>query len=482
MPPPNLTDATAITITSLPYSVTTDPENNTNELWYKYTALAGDTPAIGAHVYGVGGVYKPQIAVSEGPLASYVDHPDGFGYYATQKAILVPVTAATDYWFRVSGGSGSTYAAGQTFTLRVYNAPSESTPSGSIIVPDDSAGFPASVIDPATGEVLSYLTLPAGEFGDSLPTGEILVDDVQNANDLKLFDNTGTAITTLSGLASGTTRIRSNADDLFYTSNGTTLRTIDADGNIGGTTWTLAATPVALAPSRHNTIAYYASSGTGAAVRRFDLVGNVAMSDLVAGVASYFIDSDMFVLADGTILVHYFKTSGGVDHFLRRYNTDGSTAQTYNFGTTVINHLAWSDDDAYIWVWIQASGQGTFKEMALSDGTFRQNWTKYDFVTGVSEEPATATPVEFSHSFSCPFFLLRAGWATPAVTDPSEPCCPCDCPSPRGFGGSFSTAPIESHTGSILPPVISTDWTPQCTGGGDVPTAADPTDPESWVS
>lgn len=81
----------------------------------------------------------------------------------------------------------------------------------------------------------------------------------------------------------------------------------------------------------------------------------------------------------------------------------------------------------------------------------------------------------------------RAGTAPRPPVDASEPCCPCDCPpspgSPGGAGpsGSPSSSPLPTHTGAILPPIDLSSWTPQCTGGGDVPSAADPTDSESWV-
>lgn len=71
---------------------------------------------------------------------------------------------------------------------------------------------------------------------------------------------------------------------------------------------------------------------------------------------------------------------------------------------------------------------------------------------------------------------------TPATTLPDQPdlpntppCCHSDC-----CGGDTPGGQPPGHPGPRLPPVAP-DWTPDCTGGGSVPTAADVTDAESWV-
>jgi hypothetical protein len=70
------------------------------------------------------------------------------------------------------------------------------------------------------------------------------------------------------------------------------------------------------------------------------------------------------------------------------------------------------------------------------------------------------------------------------LSEPSVPCCEesCDCDDETPAGVASSTQPLPSATGPILAAVDSLAWTPMCAGGGTVPTAADATDAESWVS
>jgi hypothetical protein len=407
MPLPNLTIGTAEVITSLPFEVTLDPEDEP-ELWYAYDAVADDEPAIGL-MPKANGTFFPLLSVWLGPPGSEVEHPAGFGFYSDRRTIMVPVEGGTRYYFKIEPAGASTYNPGETFTLRVYQSPSEAWVIGDIFVPDDTDGFPGIILDPDDGTVKRHVLFPFTERADVLPNGVILAQN-EGTTDLTLYSATLEALATLSGFSGGSgVDIRTNGVDKFYASAGSLVRTVDDTGAIGGDSWTITTTsPVAIAPDRTDGILYYAHSGVSQAVRRWDLVNDVAMSDLVAAVTNYFIGEDMFVMADGTILVRYQKTSGGVDHFIRRYNPDGTTAQTYAFGTTVVNRMAWAIEDDSIWVWTQAAGTGTFKRMLLSDGSFPQSFTQYDFVGGVSEEAPTAFPQRFGHSFSCPFFILRA--------------------------------------------------------------------------
>jgi hypothetical protein len=225
---------------------------------------------------------------------------------------------------------------------------------------------------------------------------------------------------------------------------------------------------------------------------------------LVSGIAGYNAH-DILVLADDTILVTY-HTSSPDDVFVKRYNASGTTLNTYSFPTAIMDptgppRLAYALEADHFWIWIHNQtddlyGISHFKKVRVSDGVIVVDRRQANFETGLYDGDETTDPVaRFGISTSCPFFLTRD--VPIAVTDESLPCCEsapapgaakgCPCPpavsasNPTG-NTSPSAKPIETSTGGILPPVSAGAWTPLCAGGGTVPTAADATDAESWVS
>jgi hypothetical protein len=152
-------------------------------------------------------------------------------------------------------------------------------------------------------------------------------------------------------------------------------------------------------------------------VQRWDLINNVALSDLAAGVAGATGFNDVLVLNDGTILTGYAKPG---DAFVRRYSTAGAVLNTYDFGNSVgdsPNRLAYAlDDPASFWVWLHLpSGGGTsrFQNVRVSDGAILTTFDVVPFELGVYVGAPTATPTRFGSSQSCPFLVMRP--AAPTV-------------------------------------------------------------------
>jgi len=216
------------------------------------------------------------------------------------------------------------------------------------------------------------------------------------------------------------------------------------------------------------TIIYYTSAGRE--VKRFDIDGNVMMSDLVSLSAESgsrpglrgirVIPSGSF---QGQILV-----ADGIN-VKRLSSSSGSVLMTYTPST--------APEDLDKVFLADSSGTDFWVSDQLTATLFR-----FNLASGTEEE---IVALDLPTGQLCGFTVSGVSSAVqitePEVHDPSEECCPCDCPTPVGPKGSPTTAPLPSHTGQILPPVDVTDWTPQCAGGGDVPSAADATDPESWV-
>src|SRR5213076_3387702 len=172
------------------------------------------------------------------------------------------------------------------------------------------------------GMVLRFVSpFPAGESGDIIAagphTGRILVYD-KSTGDLVLYDPQLAVLVDLpykTDLSSNTFSIRTNrAITNFYVSdpkdtghsNKQTVTTVSSAGAFGPTTWVLTNQGVTrdcgMAPSLDETILYVVNSASAnaAAVNRWDLVNNVALTDLVAGIANYS-TYEMLVLADGTL-------------------------------------------------------------------------------------------------------------------------------------------------------------------------------------
>jgi hypothetical protein len=501
--PPNTSDTTAATITSIPASITLDVQDapgTTHDVWYKYTAASGLLAISLVPWADPSSNYKPAISVYTGTPGSLS------AYHAltnAKKTLQIPVTGGTTYYFKITAGSGSSDPLGSSLTFQVRAGPTSAAPIGSILIPDDTDGFPGAVISATTGEVLHFVNINASERGDSIPGGISAITDFAQTSVVVMDGSFATLATVAMG---GTVHsVRSNGVDKFYASKTTTLKSISAAGAVL-TTWTLAASGLVIAPDLGETVLYFGASGsTNQPVKRHDLGTDTAMADLVAGVASYAFGNDMIVMADGSLLVVYKNT--GVDYFVRRYSTAGATLNTYSFGTSRIGRIARANDATSFWVWLdQVTSSGRtisqFKHINLADGATIATLESVQFEAGVgpnlSAYSSLGTVDRFGSSESCPFFLITeaipatATASTDPVIDPSAPCCPCTCP-PAAGGGSGTGTPSPSGggtpdtvpagtTGEVLAPVDPTAITLSCVGGGTVPSASDLTDAEDWAA
>jgi hypothetical protein len=425
--PTNISFATAIDLgTTLPAnaSQTVDFAGTTYTVYYSYTAQSGDPPVLGLFAFGDLAVYKPSTDIYIGPAGS----PTLLFLGGQNKPSQFLVTAGTQYFFKVNTNGGNPTPANLTLNLqRFANA---SYPTGSIGVSDDTDGFPIAVLSSTTALPLFFTPLNAAGEASAITTTGILMLNTENgspSDQVKLFNSTLQLITTLTPFAGKIVRgIATDMTTRFYV-NGFGIGTVNAYDTSGNFVhaWTLPDLDnVSQAVTHGNTILYSANVGVASAIRRYDLVNSVGLTDLVAGVATYKIGkSSLLVLADGTIIAAYYGGGSTTNVSVRAYSAAGALLHTYAMGESNADvRLAMAiDDPVSFWLWTKdltapggtSTGFSTFRNIRVSDGALLSSLNSAEYEHGVYVPAATATPVRFGHSESCPFWITRVGPSTP---------------------------------------------------------------------
>lgn len=497
-----LTACTAVEIDTLPDVLTESAPASPGYLWFKRTAGVGET-SIGLYATATGG-YNPAITVWTGPTCSSLTQvlPSSFfGSFSPPAPIVVPMTPGHTYYFRVEDFDVTGTPA--TVTLDVVGQPDEVIPAGSLIVNDDTEGHGAVVISQDGDEVLRYLyPFPAGEGGDVLPTGEMLLDQTDSSVNeiLKLYDHNFDLIADVTSPSATVQNhvIRRYGTSLtqFIVGNAAAVFLVDNAGVVG-TQWTFPSSAFSLGANPDGTIAYFVNNATAnQAVKRQSLAGaGSPLSNLAAGVANYNTPFDgLMVLSDGTILVAYVKPTVTRDSYIIRYSEAGAVLNTYNFANTYgpVNRIARTlDDPDTFWVWRRYNSGGVeysrFTLVDVATGAHLTDFTQAQFNQGVG--PNTGSPLaRYGHSFSCPFFALMVApggspeeggiigplvWMefrrsaqtaeaeepptedtptppSPSPTPPPSPPIPPGSPEPPDVGGTYGPVPEAAPGGSYV--------------------------------
>jgi hypothetical protein len=410
-----------------------------------------------------------------------------------------PLKPLTTYYFqfgvtRVPDDAGIL----RTVQIDFINPSFTVAPSGSVLITSDQDGYPAVVFDPVTGTKLQVRNAPATEFADGINgTGELAfgVDETHN-NGVVVFDHDMGSIGSVTLPANNHLwAIRSDRSGTFYylyqsfATNHFFIGTISKAGVVGGTTWDLGTNvaPQMFAVKRDGTIAYFGKSG--GVVGRFDLIGNVAMSNLAGAIPNYALQSgDGFVFSDDTIFVGYVKASSPVNAQVIRYDPAGTVHQTYALplktsGSAMLNHFAIHPDDASFVVW-QKPNTSSFVRIRISDGSTLS--TSPDMETDVQN-----SGVPFPLSGSCPIVVLPLAMAPPtAPPTPTAPLAP-----PHSVPITFVPTPVPNAPQAPCDPQAQVSgggrgqfgcnpggvgWVSSYTGPyGSVPQHADPVDGET---
>ena len=457
--PPNTTalTATAITLPAHWSQDASDGAGTTYDLWFTFTAPAGAV-VIGAWGFSsVAAAYQPTIVPYVGPASSPTQI---LGINAINVPIQFPVTPGSTYLIQLQHNTNTPPA---TMTLDVLVAPTTVGTTGDILVPDETAdGFPLPVLS-GTADYTVKQFLPGlveGQQGDLMtPSGDILMYDSFVGLNFVLYDPTITPIATIASMNGGTGLVRGNRTlNAFYIANigthipavGVQARSVSMTGatgpvhSISGTTIGM----TALCPNNAGTILYWAgfSGSLSSQIKRWDLVNDVALSDLVGAVASN-VAGDILVMTDGTLLVMYY-TQTFSSAFVRHYDATGTTLNTYTLTTTAVTapRLAYAlDDPNSFWAWTHAT-VGTdpvsrFLNIRVSDGAILTTRNQMEYEAGAYTGAVTATPrARFGNAQSCPFFILPAAPIPPPTPGPAA------CPIGLGVGASGTSVCVVPWT------------------------------------
>lgn len=433
----NTTPETATVIFSLPFAVQQSVTGGADTtyitscnatrvklpVWFKYTAKLGET-VIGCTFtssnYDL--EYDPFLSVWVGtpPVLTQLAPDLCFGD-AEPGSISFNVVPGEDYYLQVLDRTN--IPAEAELILQVLPAPSGATPKNTLLIPNDTPYFPTAFISPSNGAILSLKGLPACECGDTLPNGvgAIAAEGVGSfISAFQIYDKTFSNILAsnldiVGPLQNAVSPVRGNHSDKFYVScvvsgSRTQIYTLDIDGIVGGTSWTLPITGdncSALCVSLDETILYYSSTAVaGAQIHRYDLINNAPLSDLSGSLgASSGAGRDLYTLLNDQILYIARTDTNESSWNIYRYDPDGTLLYTYHltFSVSSSPRLALGEDElSDFWVmYFPDSDTSRFDKLDTFSGVVLKTFD-------VVQKYADSVPPIFGVSQSCPLMLLRA--------------------------------------------------------------------------
>jgi hypothetical protein len=399
-------------------------------VWFTYTAVTDDV-VIGSWAFtSLASPNRPSCKIWTGTPSALVALHDSVDINdsATNVPYSVPITPGSTYFFDVTN-AGVDVSGTADLTFSTVAQPTLDMALGDVMVSDETFGFPVVSLNAVTGAVKRHHVFSAGESVDTQPDGTVLADAIDF-----LGATIGLQIWDANFTLQQTVAYPVGVNDIYhiYTSpaggwwisghlTATTTRVVkmSVDGTYSPTVYTIthASTthPVGIAVNSAETILYYSLTGTAnVAVQRWDLVNDIALADLVAGVVNYAILQDPIVLSDDTIIIGY-KRPPQTDSYVTHYSAAGATLNTYNLGAVGLNRLCRAlDNPTSFWVWIYpiatpTDGLDRFVNITVSSGLFATDYTVAQYERGVYSAAASATPsARFGPSFSCPMWIYPA--------------------------------------------------------------------------
>jgi hypothetical protein len=389
--PSNTTPETATVIAALPYTDTLDLTGagtgasyashalgtKYNQVWWEYTTGAAEyaititadrSPNTGEYVSLWTGTPPTLTEITKVDFLAttrWFSGAVGGGFWRME-----PVDPNTTYYIQFESSTND----GGTLTLTIQGDPGLPVPPGSLCIQDDKDTFPAVIFDATSGQALRVVNFSSGETGTTLPNGYLCLQGGEGSDTVNIYAPDFSLVTNVDVGPENVTAIANDYANYFYvgTSNGISFKLykLDITGSILDS-WTLAADMWQMAVDRTGEILYTIKNGDAQPIKRFDLTGGGAMSDLVAGFAG---ESTTLCFGDGFIdsaghLWFAYKDSPGSGFRMRQFDvSSGAVLQTVSL--SAINHYALDYDDLHFQVWKDASiGLYTFERILISDGS-----------------------------------------------------------------------------------------------------------------
>lgn len=463
--PTNTTPATALDITSVPYSITLDANgtpNSTvippciiaqpcNALWWKYTPSVSSPPAIGIRALAdIGSNYTPSVSIFTGPVGSLTMIRGACMPKSLTAPLTIPehgninvlVTPGVTYYFQVVAPRAScAVALTSLLTFEAVNPYELASDSNDILVLNDALHFSAAILDSSSGSILRNLALEASEHAawsitgpsgkvlaivsrDTDASGQPMVAIVLRDDQLELLHTNTSLVIANSNMLWPLSTDYAGTFYILRTPNSTgprTLVSLSDAGVVGPTTWTLPGLGVqsqfsatALGISRDGTIAYYGGIGNGnGTILRYDLINSIALSDLRGDIGTATVQRDILVMADGTVLV--VDKDASRDFKVRHYSAAGTLLHTFSFASSNLSPmriaLGPDDPDSFwaMWFPIAEAVTSRFTRTRISDGAILAEFTveNAEAFSWTSEDP-------FGPSLSCPILVLPEAIGPPA--------------------------------------------------------------------
>lgn len=446
MPIPNGTPSTAITISSLPFSVTLDPETQFTGGWYKYTPTDQVLGILGCN--SLERDVAVEMWLGNDPLSLSLEFTEVF-----KRAIQWPVAAGTDVYFHLYTND---YVSGDEMTLSVVTPTNTAIEAGDLFISEDEGHAQLNLYDPSFEGFWPSIfygpdgtlrrvdaTIPATELGACLSNGKWGII-ARSLNQIFIYDAVP-GITEIGRFDLGVAdpdKIVSFATDFTYfymlyrpDASGLEVYRITDAGVVTGPIATTADAPTcdalggggnaASGVSRDGTILYYPGTGIfDGPIHRHNLQTDTPMADIMPPDPLDVI-GEVIVLSDDTIVALYTNNVGNITstNKIVHYDADGNVLQEWELDSYPweAHHLCHTGDDSddAVWTWTEwltsgpfsppnSSGYSRFRKVQLVDQSYLEDFTKdnFDLGEGPVDEDGLCGQERFGAPKSCPFMVM----------------------------------------------------------------------------